>query len=92
MFSSAISTMVAAISISISGGNHSASGAKPNAEANSVIEWAIVNEVTMMISGRSRRTGMTRQARNRRWSVPSRMCQKPSTTNRSTAWYQRGSR
>ena len=92
MFSSAMKTIVAAISVSISGGNHSASGTKPNAEAISVIECATVNDVTMMMSGRSRRNGMTRQARNSRWSVPSRMCQNPSTMKRSTAWCQRGSR
>ncbi len=49
MFSIAMNTMVAAIRVSISGGNHSASGARPNAEANSVIECATVNAVTMMI-------------------------------------------
>ena len=83
--------MVTAISVSISGGNQSASGAKPKAEAISVIECATVKEVTITTSGRSRRNGMTRQARNSRWSVPSRMCQKPDTTKLSAAWCQRGS-
>ena len=66
MFSNAIYTMVTAISVSISGGNHSASGTKPNAEAISEIECATVNDVTMITSGRSRRNGITRQSRNSR--------------------------
>src|SRR6266481_8768501 len=84
--------MVTAISVSTSGGNQSASGTNPNAEAISEIECPTVNEVTMMISGRSRRNGITRQHRNSRWSAPSRICQKPDTTKRSAAWCQRGSR
>ena len=39
--------MVTAISVSISGGNQSASGTKPKAAAISEIECATVNEVTM---------------------------------------------
>ena len=46
----------------------------PNADASSVIECATVNAVAISTSGRSRRNGITRQARNSRWSVPSRMC------------------
>ena len=37
----------------MSGGNHSASGARPNAEAISVIECATVNAVTITTSARS---------------------------------------
>ena len=66
-------TIDIAISVSISGGNHSASGARLYADAISVIECATVNEVTMGISARKRRNGITRQNRNSRWSVPSRM-------------------
>ena len=77
--------MVIAISVSTSGGNQSASGTKPKAEAISEIECPTVNAVTMMTSGRSRRNGITRQSRNSRWSMPSRMCQKPDTTKRSAA-------
>ena len=36
--------MVTAMRVSISGGNHSQSGAKPNAEASSVMECATVND------------------------------------------------
>ena len=66
----------------MSGGNHSASGARSNAEAMSVIECATVKAVTTSTSGRKRRNGITRQSRNSRWSVPSRMWKKPSSTNR----------
>ena len=62
-----------------------------NAEAMSVIEWATVKAVTTAASGRRRRNGMTRQNRNSRWSMPSRMWKKPSLVNRSAAWCQRGS-
>ena len=78
-------TIDMAISVSTSGGNHNASGAKSNAEAISVTECAIVNEVTMAISGRIRRNGITRQARNSRWSIPSRMWSKPRPMNRKAA-------
>ena len=50
-----MNTIVAAIRVSINGGNHKASGTNPKAEAMSEIEWATVNEVTTMMSGRSRR-------------------------------------
>src|SRR6266487_250843 len=63
--------MVTAISVSMSGGNQSASRTNPKAEAISEIECPTVNAVTMMTSGRSRRNGITRQHRNSRWSVPS---------------------
>ena len=43
--------MVAAISVSISGTNQSASGTKPKAAAISEIECASVNEVTRITSG-----------------------------------------
>ena len=66
MFSSAMMTMVTAISVSISGGNHSASGTKPNAAATSEIECPTVNDVTMITSGRNRRNGITRQNKNSR--------------------------
>src|SRR5437016_9358601 len=82
--------MVTAISVSMSGGNQSASGTNPKAEEISEIECPTVNAVTMMTSGRSRRNGITRQHRNSRWSAPSRICQKPDTTKRSAAWCQRG--
>src|ERR1700716_1606625 len=72
--------MVTAISVSISGGNHSASGTNPRAEAISEIECPTVNDVTMTMSGRSRRNGTTRQSRNSRWPGPARMCQKPDST------------
>ena len=42
-------TIDSAISTSISGGNQSASGAKPSADAISVIECATVNDVTIAI-------------------------------------------
>ena len=71
--------------VSTSGGNHSASGARSKAEAISVIECATVNAVTTSTSGRKRRNGITRQSRNSRWSVPSRMWTNPSSTNRSAA-------
>jgi len=58
--------MVTAISVSMSGGNQSASGTNPKAEAISEIECPTVNAVTMMTSGRSRRNGITRQHRNSR--------------------------
>ena len=51
-----------------------------------------MNAVTMIARGLNFRNGMTRQARNSRWSVPSRMCSKPIATNRNAAWCQRGSR
>ena len=66
MFSSAMYTIDTAISVSMSGGNQSASGAKPNADAISVTECATVNDVTMMTSCRNWRNGMTRQNRNSR--------------------------
>ena len=44
MFSSAIYTMDVAISVSMSGGNHSASGARLYADAIRVIECATVND------------------------------------------------
>ena len=91
MFSNAIQTIDAAISVSTRGGNQRASGASSNADAISVTEWAAVNDVTMAARGRSRRNGITRQARNSRWSVPSRMCSKPRATNRRAAWSHRGS-
>ena len=62
-----------------------------NAEAMRVIEWATVKAVTTATSGRSRRNGITRQNRNSRWSMPSRMWKKPSLVKRSAAWCQRGS-
>src|ERR1700730_13924007 len=74
--------MVTAIRVSTSGGNQSPSGTKPKAEAKSEIECPTVKAVTMTTSGRRRRNGATRQTRNRRWSVPSRMCQKPEATKR----------
>ena len=77
--------MDTAISVSMSGGNHSASGASSKAEAISVIECATVNAVTTTTSGRKRRNGMTRQSRNSRWSMPSRMWRKPSLTKRQAA-------
>ena len=64
MFSSAMYTMDVAMSTSTSGGNQSAVGVKPIAEATSVIEWAIVNAVTTPTSGRSARIGSTRQSTN----------------------------
>ena len=57
--------MDAAISVSISGGNHSASGAKLKADAISVIECATVNAVTTKTRGRNRRNGITRHSRNK---------------------------
>src|SRR5207237_1217622 len=66
MFSSAMYTMDAAMSVSMSGGNQSASGARSYADARSVIEWAMVNDVTTNTSGRSRRNGITRHSRNSR--------------------------
>ena len=77
MFSSAMKTIEAAISISMSGGNHSALGASPITDATRVIECATVKAVTTETSGQKRRSGMTRQSRKRRWSTPSRMCAKP---------------
>ena len=53
-----------------------------NAEAMSVIECATVKAVTTATSGRSRRNGITRQNRNSRWSMPSRMWKNPSFTKR----------
>ena len=49
MFSNAMYTIDSAISTSISGGNQSASGARPLADAISVIECATVNDVTIAI-------------------------------------------
>ena len=66
-------------------------GAMSNADAMSVIEWATVKAVTTATSGRRRRNGITRQNRNSRWSMPSRMWKKPSLVKRSAAWCQRGS-
>ena len=57
MFSNAMYTIDSAISVSTSGGNHSAAGASPSAEAISVIECATVNAVMIAMSGRSRRNG-----------------------------------
>ena len=42
------------------------------------MECATVNAVTTGISARKRRNGITRQNRNSRWSVPSRICRNPS--------------
>ena len=58
--------METAIKVSIKGGNHDTAGARSNADAISVIECAIVNEVTIATSGRNRRKGMIRQKRNSR--------------------------
>ena len=80
-----------AISVSMSGGNHNALGARPKADAISVMECAMVKDVMIRMSGRHRRNGITRQRMNSRWSVPSRICRNPSSTNRNAAWYQRGS-
>ena len=66
MFSKAMYTIERAINTSMRGGNQSALGAKSNADAINVIEWATVNDVTMTTSGRTRRNGMTRQRRNSR--------------------------
>ncbi len=78
-------TIETAISVSMSGGNHSASGAMSYADAMSVTECATVNAVTMGMSARNRRNGITRQNRNSRWSVPSRMWKNPSRTKPSAA-------
>ena len=85
MFSSAMYTMESAISASMSGGNQSASGASPIADAMSVIECATVNDVMMATSGLIFLNGMTRQKMNSRWSMPFRMCANPSSMNRSAA-------
>ena len=53
------------MSVSMSGGNQSALAPRL-AEPISVIECATVKDVTMAMSGRRRRIGMTRQKRNRR--------------------------
>jgi hypothetical protein len=55
-----------AISVSISGGNQSAPGARSNADAISVIECATVKDVTMMTSSLNRLNGRTRHSRNSR--------------------------
>ena len=65
-FSIASHRIDAAISSSTSGGNHSASGAKPLADAISVIECATVNDVTIAMSARIRRKGITRHNTNSR--------------------------
>ena len=54
MFSNAMNTIESAISTSMRGGNQSPVGAKPRAEANSVIECAAVNDVITAINGRIR--------------------------------------
>src|SRR5216117_3919747 len=72
-FSIAMYRMEIAISVSMRGGNHSASGPRLYAEAISVIECATVNEVTSSTSCPNLRNGITKQSRNSRWSVPSRM-------------------
>ena len=56
-----------------------------------VIECATVNEVTIGISARARRKGITRHSRNNRWSMPSRIWKKPRPTKRSAAWCHLGS-
>jgi len=58
--------IVTAINVSMSGGNQSASGTKPKAEAIREIECPTVKDVTMMTSARSRRNGITRQHKNSR--------------------------
>ena len=63
MFSNAMYRIETAINVSISGGNHSASGPRLKAEAISVIECATVNEVTMATKARNRRKGMIKQKR-----------------------------
>ena len=92
MFSSAMYRIETATSVSISGGNHRASGAKPRADAISVIEWATVNAVTTPTSGPKRRNGTTRANRKRRWSMPSKMWRKPSLAKDRKACSQLGSR
>ena len=52
-----------AIRVSISGGNHSASGPRPYAEAISVNECATVNDVTIRSNWRNFRNGITRHSR-----------------------------
>ncbi len=66
MFSSAMYTIETAISVSMSGGNQSAFGANPNADAISVIECATVNDVMTATSGRTRLMGTTRHSTNSR--------------------------
>ena len=80
------------MSVSTSGGNQSVFGAMSYADAMRVTEWATVNPVTIGTSAQNRRNGITRQSRNSRWSIPSRMCSKPETTKFQAAWCQRGSR
>ena len=58
--------MEPAISTSTSGGNQSAVGAKPSADATSVTEWATVKAVLTPTSGRTARLGSTRQRTNNR--------------------------
>ena len=79
MFSMAMYTMESATSVSTSGGNHSASGARPKADAIRVIEWATVKAVTTGTRLRKRRSGSTRQRMKSRWSSPERMWMKPSS-------------
>ena len=66
MFSTAMYTMDSAINTSTKGGNHSASGANPVADATNVIECAMVNAVTTPTSGRTARMGSTRHSTNSR--------------------------
>ena len=63
MFSNAMYRIDSAISVSMSGANQSAVGARPRVDAMSVIECATVNDVMTAISGRSRRNGITRHRR-----------------------------
>jgi len=83
MFQAPYGDDVTAISVSISGGNHSPSGAKPaRPRAISVIEWANgETRVTITTSGRNLRNERSPGTPGTgRWSVPSRMCQKPEMT------------
>ena len=80
-------TIDAAISTSMSGGNQSASGAKPAADAMSVIECATVNAVTIATSGRIRRNGITRHSREQQMVDARRGCARSrARRSASAAW------
>jgi hypothetical protein len=76
---------------SMKGGNHAPTGAMLYAVPISVIEWPTVKAVITGTRPQIRRKGMIRQSRNRRWSMPLKICSIPSLTNPTDAWYHAGS-
>ena len=78
-FSTPTKTMLAAMAGSTHAGEMCTS---PSAAADSVIEWATVNPVTMSSIARNDGAASSSANRKSRWSYPVQMCSTPSSPNR----------